>query len=64
MPAKPGWCIERTTKGDLIDPDERKVRVHKPGEPVQTLNNPDRIPGGSLLPEFVLDLKPIWEPGP
>jgi Uma2 family endonuclease len=47
----------------LIDPEERKVHVYKPNEPVEDLGNPDRLSGEPALPGFVLGLKPIWEPG-
>jgi len=49
--------------GWLLDPEERKVHVYKPGEPVEILSNPDELSGGPVLPGFVLELKPIWEPG-
>jgi Uma2 family endonuclease len=49
--------------GWLIDPVEQKVYIHKPGgEPVEVLNKPDSVSGDPMLPGFVLDLKPIWEP--
>lgn len=37
--------------GWLIDPEERKVHVYKPGT----------LSGDPILTGFVLDLKPIWE---
>jgi Uma2 family endonuclease len=49
--------------GWLIDPEERKVHVYKNGESVRILDNPDRLLADPALPGFVLDLKPIWEPG-
>lgn len=49
--------------GWLIDPVERKVHVHKPGEPVKLLDNPGKLSGDPVLSGFVLDLEPIWEPG-
>ncbi len=49
--------------GWLIDPMERKVHVHKPGEPIKLLNSLGSLSGGAVLPGFVLDLEPIWEPG-
>jgi Uma2 family endonuclease len=49
--------------GWLIDPEERKVHVYKPNEPVEVLGNPDKLSGEPALPGFVLGLKPIWEPG-
>ncbi len=49
--------------GWLIDPEERKVHVYKNGEPVRILDNPGTLRADPTLPGFVLDLKPIWEPG-
>ncbi|MGH3149024.1 MAG: Uma2 family endonuclease [Rubrobacter sp.] len=49
--------------GWLIDPEERKAHVYKPGEPVRVLENPDSLSADSVMPGFILDLKPVWEPG-
>jgi len=49
--------------GWLIDPEERKVHVYKPGEAGEILSNPGELSGDPVLPGFVLELKPIWEPG-
>lgn len=49
-----------TRLGWLIDPDERKVYVYRPGEDVEVLESPREISGGSELPGFVLDLRLIW----
>jgi Uma2 family endonuclease len=51
--AKLGW---------LIDPDQRKVHIYRPGKPVRTLNNPIRLSGGRVLPGFVMELADIWDP--
>lgn len=48
--------------GWLLAPEERKVQVYKPGEPMRVLENPDRLSGEPVLPGFVLDLQPSWEP--
>jgi len=49
--------------GWLLDPESKRVHVYKPGEPVRALENPGRLSGDPVLPGFVLDLRPIWEPG-
>jgi Uma2 family endonuclease len=49
--------------GWLLDPGERKVHVYQPEEGVQVLTNPQKVSGDPVLPGFVLDLRPIWEPG-
>lgn len=49
--AKLGW---------LIDPENRRVYVYRPGEPVRELKNPENVSGNPVLPGFVLDLREIW----
>ncbi len=62
--AKMREYVENGTRlGWLLDPQERKVQVYEPGEPVRLLDNPGELSGDPVLPEFVLELKPIWEPG-
>jgi Uma2 family endonuclease len=52
-----------TRLGWLIDPEERKVHAYRPNAQVEILDKPDKVSGEPTLPGFVLDLKPIWEPG-
>ncbi len=47
--------------GWLLDPEARTVRVYRPDAPVQTLTNPANLAGDPELPDFTLDLRPIWE---
>ena len=49
--------------GWLIDPGEKRVHVYQPEEEVLILENPQKISGDPVLQGFILDLKPIWEPG-
>jgi Uma2 family endonuclease len=49
--------------GWLIAYGEKKVHVYQPEEDVLILENPQKISGDPVLQSFVLDLKPIWEPG-
>lgn len=46
--------------GWLIDPTNRRVEIYRPGQDVQTLENPKTVSGDPELPGFVLDLEPIW----
>jgi Uma2 family endonuclease len=46
--------------GWLIDPEERRVYVYRPNEPVQELQGPETISGSPLLSGFELDLRQIW----
>jgi Uma2 family endonuclease len=48
--------------GWLIDPLERKVWVYRPGKQVETFEEPMTLTAGPPMPDFVLDLAPIWDP--
>jgi Uma2 family endonuclease len=48
--------------GWLVDPDERRVHVYRPGRPIEVLDGPTEISGDPELPGFILHLGPIWEP--
>lgn len=48
--------------GWLIDPFQRRVYVHRPGQPVEVLENPARVSGEDVLPGFELNPQEIWEP--
>lgn len=49
--------------GWLLDPGSRRAYVYRPGEIPRILERPYRLSGEPMLPGFVLDLRPIWEPG-
>ena len=49
--------------GWLLDPGSRRAYVYRPGEPPRVLENPHKLSGEPELPGFVLDLRPISEPG-
>ncbi len=46
--------------GWLIDPQNRRVYVYRPGQPVDMLEEPDAVSGEPVLPGFALDLTAIW----
>ena len=46
--------------GWLIDPSTKRVHVYRPGQPVETLEQPDTVSGDPVLPGFVLDLRELW----
>ena len=46
--------------GWLIDPRQRRVYIYRPGQPVETLEDPVTVSGETLLPGFVLNLQDIW----
>ncbi len=45
--------------GWLLDFDERRAWIYRPGHPVQVLNDPAELRGEPELPGFVLDLQNI-----
>ena len=49
--------------GWVIDPAPCRVYRYRPGVAVDQLDNPTRLAADPVLPGFVLDLAPIWEPG-
>ena len=46
--------------GWLIDPQNRRVHVYRPGQAVQILEEPTSVSGDPVLPGFTLDLSAIW----
>lgn len=47
--------------GWLIDPQERKVHIYRREKAVETLDNPERVLGESLIEGFILDLENIFD---
>ncbi len=47
-------------QGWLIEPRAKIIEVYRLGEEVETLENPNTINGEDVLPDFVLNLEPIW----
>jgi Uma2 family endonuclease len=48
--------------GWLIDPQEKRVHIYRPQSQPECLENPSMIAGDPILPGFLLDLQPIWQP--
>jgi Uma2 family endonuclease len=46
--------------GLLFDPKTKRVYVYRPGQPVETLEDPEAISGDPILTGFRLNLKDIW----
>ena len=46
--------------GWLIDPPGRQVFVHRPGEPVERLDEPERVSADPVLSGFRLEMGDIW----
>lgn len=53
--------IENGTQlGWLIDPQQKKVYVYRPGEEVRESREPEEVSGSPVLSGFELDLREIW----
>jgi Uma2 family endonuclease len=48
--------------GWLIQPEAKRVYVHRPGAAVEELKDPTFMSGDPELPGFTLDLQEIWNP--
>lgn len=46
--------------GWLIDPQNQRVEIYRPGQPIEVLENPMELSGEEVLPGFVLNLRRIW----
>jgi Uma2 family endonuclease len=46
----------------LIDPELEQVHIYRLGTDVEVLKRPDSVSADPELPEFILDLREIWEP--
>ncbi|MBD1942501.1 Uma2 family endonuclease [Coleofasciculus sp. FACHB-712] len=46
--------------GWLLDRQNRRVYIYRPGVPVQELDNPETVSGAPELPGFILKLGQIW----
>ena len=46
--------------GLLIDPQNQRVHVYCPGQPIEILEEPTAVSGDPVLPGFTLDLSAIW----
>ena len=46
--------------GLLIDPQNRRVHVYRPGQPIEILEEPTSVSTDPVLPGFELDLSAIW----
>jgi Uma2 family endonuclease len=46
--------------GWLIDPLDKRVYIYRPGQPVESLENPLTLSGDPILPGFVLQVHELW----
>ncbi len=45
--------------GWLIDPQNRRVKIYRPGRDVEVLENPTNLSGEDVLPGFILNLRRV-----
>ena len=46
--------------GWLIDPQQRRVEIYRPGRTPEIADNPTQLSGDPELPGFTLNLTPVW----
>lgn len=46
--------------GWLLNPENKTAEIYRPGFDKQVLENPDKLSGEEVLPEFELNLTKIW----
>lgn len=44
----------------LIIAQTQTVKIYRPNQLVEVLQSPQTLSGEEILPQFILDLKPIW----
>ena len=49
--------------GWLVDAADQRVYIYRTGRDVEVLDAPETVTAGPEMPEFVLELTTIWEPG-
>ena len=62
LQAKMAEYIENGVElGWMIDPFKKKVHIYRPGQAVETLENPTTIAGDPVLPGFVFNVAEVWQ---
>jgi Uma2 family endonuclease len=56
------WIRNGAQLGWLIDPERRVVEIYRPGAEVSLLAPVDTLAGEPPVLQFVLDLRPLWDP--
>jgi Uma2 family endonuclease len=54
------WLEAGTLAVWVVDPRDRTVSVHEPERPPSVFGEADRVPGGHLLPGFVLPVRDLF----
>ena len=56
------WIANGAGLGWLIDPERRGIEVFRPGVDVSIVTPADTIAGEPPVEQFILNLRPIWDP--
>jgi Uma2 family endonuclease len=54
------YMVNGARLGWLIDPQNQRVEIYRPGREVEVLEQPMELSGEDVLPGFVLNLRRIW----
>lgn len=54
------YIVNGAQLGWLIDPLEKKVYIHRPGQEVECLDHPANVSGELVLKGFTLELAEVW----
>jgi Uma2 family endonuclease len=54
------YLTNGTRLGWLINRYDRQVEIYRQGQPKEVLHHPMQLSGEAVLPNFVLNLEPIW----
>jgi Uma2 family endonuclease len=57
------WVDNGASLAWLVDPERRVVEVYRPGREPETLADLETIAGEGPVEGFILDLRPVWDPG-
>lgn len=55
------YIANGTQLGWLIDPKTKKVDIYRPNASPEILNTPKMVAGESVLPDFLLNLSPVFD---
>ena len=57
------WVENGASLAWLVDPDRRVVEIYRPGREPETFVDVETVAGEGPVEGFILDLRPVWDPG-
>jgi Uma2 family endonuclease len=57
------WVDNGASLAWLVDPERRVVEIYRPGRESETVLDAQTVAGEGAVEGFVLDLRPVWDPG-